>query len=353
MPLHAAFRSEGFENLAKRIEPAFRWHASILVGNGLNRAYGAPSWAEMMPKLKPRHPRRRSSPQHDFGFAKPFIAYPDYRRIPHLLTYEAFAHQRGGRRYLQHSVEQVPGKFDTGELHQRIMDLPANILTTNFDFVLEDAIGSGRPRNHQTFESRSMRRAPALFQFQQARDKTVWHVHGHIGGEILFGFRPYIKILNWVGAYIYDYDRLFDDGIGSRSPYALGVNGTPTQAHLPRSWIDLFIGTDLHIIGLTLGFEETILWWMITLRRLLTNSLQNCDVGPRVGTTTYCDVGTARQRSKFEADRERALRSFNIEIVRIVERDWESAYAEALRRIEEKVVQAARLNSPTAYKGVD
>jgi hypothetical protein len=33
-----------------------------------------------------------------------------------------------------------------------------------------------------------------------------------------------------------------------------------------QSWIDLFFITDIHIIGLTLDFVETDLWWLLTYR---------------------------------------------------------------------------------------
>ena len=33
------------------------------------------------------------------------------------------------------------------------------------------------------------------------------------------------------------------------------------------SWIDLFFISDVHIIGLNLGYEETDLWWVLNKRR--------------------------------------------------------------------------------------
>jgi len=33
-----------------------------------------------------------------------------------------------------------------------------------------------------------------------------------------------------------------------------------------QSWIDLFFTKDIHVIGLTLDFVETDLWWLLTYR---------------------------------------------------------------------------------------
>lgn len=33
------------------------------------------------------------------------------------------------------------------------------------------------------------------------------------------------------------------------------------------SWVDLFFISDIHIIGLNLGYEETDLWWVLNKRR--------------------------------------------------------------------------------------
>jgi hypothetical protein len=95
---------------------------------------------------------------------------------------------------------------------------------------------------------------------------TFWHPHGdcHNPSSINLGYEHYggqlQKMRNYVTA-IPDYKtkKIAQEPLFQRLKNKSGLKQI-------QSWIDLFFTMDIHIIGLTLDFVETDLWWLITYR---------------------------------------------------------------------------------------
>lgn len=321
--------------LEKRIEPAFRWRSSILVGNGLNRVYGAPGWAELMGSLKASRRVVNSDAQQKFVFdPQPAKIRDRHNGIPHVLTYQAFVETSGGEFKLQNKVAEAMRNLSPGNLHRQLVAIRANVLTTNFDMTLERSVADAAVYNHRTFKDQR-RGAHLLFQFQQIVNKAIWHIHGNIQEteQLVLGISAYSIHLRRIHSYLYDYEATHDDGLGSRSPYALAYNrgGTPQKPQLPRSWVDLVIGTDLHIIGLDLDFMEFHLWWLLSKKSVLAKILIRKQGGPIVGKTSFYDIIV--NEDSFNVARQNALQLFGVQVVPISAKSFADGYADALNRI--------------------
>ncbi len=74
-----------------------------------------------------------------------------------------------------------------------------------------------------------------------------------------------------------------------------------------KSWVDLFFVSDIHIIGLNLGYEETDLWWVLNKRRRIKQAESNL-IRNRI---FYYPVETVKE------DIEQLLNSFDVEVVHL------------------------------------
>jgi hypothetical protein len=254
-------------------------------------------------------------------------------KIPPVLKYQAFVERNGGELNLQNLIAAALKGLQIGDLHRQLLTIHANVLTTNFDLTLEKSVSDGPVRNHRTYENFRIG-SPLLFQFQQIDNKAIWHIHGslQVVGQMVLGISAYSAHLRRIHSYLYDFEAKFDDGLGSRSPYALSHRIDETEKpQLPRSWVDLFLGTDLHIIGLDLDFMEFHLWWLLSRKYTLAKVMRSKKYIPIVGKTIFYDI-TVHKDSYNEA-RYEALRSFGVQIVPIFVTSFYDGYNNALNRI--------------------
>jgi hypothetical protein len=88
------------------------------------------------------------------------------------------------------------------------------------------------------------------------------------------------------------------------------------------SWIDLFFSTNVHIIGLSLDYSETDLWWLLNKRaRFSADSL--------VSNKVYFYTN---QITNEKAD---LLKSFNVIVVnlQLVNGDYKKMYSTAIAKM--------------------
>lgn len=154
------------------------------------------------------------------------------------------------------------------------------ILTTNYDFNIEQALGfcAKSPHTHRTiknkvkdtyalydcFGQKIPAKKPLVFEKQEGINNayilsdhcTVWHIHGHCKRykTILLGIEDYIDSI------IYVKDQILKNGtIEFKEPWDDGFKGMNT-------WLRPFFTQPLIITGLTIGSGEIFLRWLL-LRR--------------------------------------------------------------------------------------
>lgn len=147
------------------------------------------------------------------------------------------------------------------ELHQMIISLGfSDILTTNYDEVIENSFSTKIPSNMGIVKESLY----SVFRHTIINNCKIWHLHGDINlpNSILLGYEQYSGQLQHIRNYVVS-------GTGNEyKNYKLPALMTQLKTGKVEnsSWLDLFFTKDIHIIGLTLDFVETDLWWLLTYR---------------------------------------------------------------------------------------
>lgn len=153
-----------------------------------------------------------------------------------------------------------------------ISKLPVDhFITTNYDNALFNSLGKGaldkRFREEQIY---SIRRNYVI-KTADGTTKHYWPMHGNIDSpaSIMLGFDHYCGSLAKIETYVkggYDLHGSRLESINKR--LLRGIDNV-------ISWVDLFFISNVHIIGLNLGYEETDLWRVFNKRRRIKQAEPN------------------------------------------------------------------------------
>ena len=204
---------------------------------------------------------------------------------------------------LKENIAKRLKSFETNKIYDAISKLPVtHFVTTNYDNTLFSSLGEGalnkKFREEQIY---SIRRNYVINTTNGLQ--YYWSMHGNVDSpaSIMLGFDHYCGSLAKIEQYV-------------KGGYEL--NGERVESMTKRltdglkdiiSWIDLFFVSDIHIIGLNLGYEETDLWWVLNKRRRIRQADSNL-IKNRI---YYYPVETVKE------DIEQLLNSFNVEVVHL------------------------------------
>lgn len=248
--LFAKLPVEKIKKTLPGMDAAKQMKYSLLLGNGINNVDGDNSWDQLIYKIG--------------EFCKiDFKIDTDRKKHFPLLYEEIFlctAKKYGMtelklKKFIGTQVSAIKGN----DLHEKFRSLKtADFLTTNYEFSI-----AGQPpatNNGIVQETRY-----SIFRHYLVGNKKVWHIHGDCmyPQTINLGFEHYGGQLQMIRNYVVsgtDYRK------ETNFPLVRRLDNTNFRV---ESWIDLFFKTDLHIIGLTLDYVETDLWWLLTYRARL------------------------------------------------------------------------------------
>jgi len=228
---------------------------AILVGNDINNINNNLSWSDLLIEVV-----------RDLGVS---IDLNNMQSKPFPLLYEeiyltAIKQKKIVERNLKEAIRDRVDDIQFNSIHERITQskLFEHILTTNYEYSLEYAFGA----NDSDYKNLGLvnERRYSIFRNHRINDLTFWHIHGEVDhpGSILLGYEQYSGQLQAMRNYV-------ATGISYRKKEAkllpllhrMGKRGY--QMH---SWVDLFFLTDVHIVGLSLDFAESDLWWLLNYR---------------------------------------------------------------------------------------
>lgn len=221
---------------------------SILLGNGINNLDADNSWDNLLQKLAA-----------DIGFT---IDEEKKKQFP-LLYEEIFLTGANLKRkgvsetQLKKSICDNISQIKKHPLYDVLRALPTDdIITTNYDFSIEGF----EPKKNEGIVKETLY---SVFRHYRAGNKRVWHVHGDRlhPNSVNLGFEHYSGQLQNIRNYVATGTQY----VAKKYQLPL-IKRLETGALDGSSWLDLFFTTDIHIIGLTLGFVETDLWWLLTYR---------------------------------------------------------------------------------------
>lgn len=267
--------------------------AVLLVGNDINNLSAGYSWHELLNDL--------------IGFvgAKDKIR-PLGEQFP--LFYEeiwAFAGSRGRvteakvKEYIASKVIKMP----QNDFHSKITSLPvANILTTNYEFTLEEGFSDEEASVSNVGIIQEQRYS--LFRKTENEGKSVWHIHGDAQrpSSMALGYEHYAGYLQHMRNYVADgvsYKKVSFEALTKR----LKQSGQFEHS----SWIDFFFTHDVHIVGLGLDFVEIHLWWLLTYRA-------RASIKRKIQTSNKIIYYCPKQREDKDETKLRLLRANNVEV---------------------------------------
>lgn len=275
---------------------------TLLLGNGVNRAALQKDWTQLLHELAAQF---KADELINHLSDKPLSMFIE----------ELCARSAGVFRQNEYAVKVAFAKLleqiTPIEAHQRICEPFEVILTTNYDFTIEEALVG--PLYNSAFifpESRY-----SLFRRYQAGTKQVWHVHGdsHRPDSMVLGYDQYAGSLQKIRNYVTEGVDIKKLGYRMSSPVKKGILDF-TSNRQTYSWVDHFLRDHLHIVGLGMGFTEIDLWWLLLHKRRRLH---------QTGKVFYYQAGITPYE---ETPVTSLMKSLNVEVVPVVETSYVNCY---------------------------
>ena len=283
----------------------------LLLGNGIKRAFNSDSWDDLLNSVD------RRANRYDIG------GYRCPETLKAILVTEDNVDKA-----LQSQKERL-GNLGTEKSEKQMRLLRRllgagfdEILTTNYSYELETAA-----LGHDKVNERSLRRMQGhtdevsrcetslmlhtynAFEFG-GREQRIWHVHGEAR-------KPDSMIL---GAYYYG-------NLLGKMTELNKKRGSYSQLRKIRSWTDAFILGDVYILGFSMGFAESDMWWLLNRKKR---------EGANVGKTYFYELKSKDGINRAKMD---LLELMNVAIIykAVQGNDWKSVYEWAVGDIEKRL----------------
>ena len=222
----------------------------LLIGNGINQVSdGGASWTTLLNKLAGEP---KTEHEEAVRKAKPFT-----------LWFEELS-SRSRKKNLKESVATALSKgLRPNSIHAEIMTLEyENIITTNYDYNLENARGDVWRQNMAAPENYY-----SLFRRHSFKSNHIWHIHGELNNvrSIMLGHEQY-------SGYIHKIRNFLTSGVPTESkardktPYLSKFSGKDTKKKGDiENWVDIFLENEVHVVGFGLDYTENHLWNLIKI----------------------------------------------------------------------------------------
>jgi hypothetical protein len=223
----------------------------LLLGNGINNIGKMYSWEDLIKDLIKFVGLKDLDSSN-----KPFPLFYEEIFLSNLKNNKISEEKLKG--FISEKVKNI----EPTDLHKKIASWGfSDIITTNYDYTVENALGftSSKLSNNGIVKENLY----SVFRHTQVDGAKIWHIHGEVNvpRTILLGFEQYSGQLQQIRNYV---------ATGTGSSYK--IQFPPLVSKLKNgkidnsSWLDLFFTQDIHIVGLTLDFVESDLWWLFTYR---------------------------------------------------------------------------------------
>lgn len=295
---------------------------TLLFGNGVNLlSENALDWIQLLEELK-------KSKKFDNG------------HLPNTMIYEKVLLDRvlNGKnasnileKSIKEEIAKKMSKMESNPFYNKLFQLYFdNYLTTNYDYSFINGITSQKisTKNNSAEEIYSIRRNTSI-NIQEKEVCKIWNIHGEINKSpsIMLGLDHYCGTIGKLDGYLKGTYEFTQNKKKIRVQSIL--NKLREKKFDQYSWIELFFNSDIHIIGLSLDFSETDLWWILNKRaRMMTGKNKKLIKNKIYFYTDHL----------VSEDKEKLLLAFNVEVIkdRVIGNDWLEHYYRLLTIIKEK-----------------
>ena len=226
----------------------------LFVGNGINRAFGHQSWENLIRGILESNLNN--------------LMYEDIKDMPSNMQVIVASNNNVQEEIKKISSCMIKDKINNSELDflREILRLPVyNIVTTNYTFEFEQALGVSPSRNlyyncrRQNNENAGEFEKVHLYRYYQPDDceHKIWHIHGDVTKptSIILGHYYYGKLVRAIQNYITSFMSIY------HKCQKIGV------VYKPNSWIDTFLVDDVYMIGFGMDLCEFDIWWLAECKR--------------------------------------------------------------------------------------
>ena len=285
---------------------------TVFFGNGLNRiSDNAVSWNDLLNNIKN---------ENQF----------DHQDLPNTMVYELIflekhkpeVSEKSDELQLKQLIADAMKSQGSNEIFELLAEMPfTDYITTNYDYAFEQAIDCS-PQKLSTEDIYSLRRKRSYKT--ACGEKLLWNIHGEIDHpkSIMLGLDHYCGSVSKLDSYV-------------KGMYLHKVSGNTVTVNSMReklasneycqtSWVDLFFSGDVHILGFSLDYSETDIWWLLNKRaRFYVDGLVNNKV-------YFYDS------KDIPLEKKELLEYFNVEVVEfdVVEDDYKGMYHSILEHIK-------------------
>lgn len=288
--------------------------ATILYGNGLNLiSQPQKTWTKLLKELFDKY-GNDLIPDH-----KPYpMVYEELFLRNELLKLE-------DEKEVKSEVVKFVKQNKINEFYKMLSEFGLqNYLTTNYDFTLEEQF----KKDGYAWKYNGKETKYSIFTYMEIEgtNTKVWHIHGNAIKEntIQLGFDQYCAATRKVIAYTIG-ELEFENQKINRI-----TNKLKKDQYDTLSWIELFFTTDIHIIGLSMDYSETDLWWLLERRaRYIKGKSVNSN------NIYYYDILSQDSKSK-----EQLLTAFGVEYLPFKnenKEDWRDVYKTIFEKLKTNI----------------
>ncbi len=227
----------------------------LLIGNDINNVSNTTSWENLLNKI--------------IEFSGNDIEITQDKSKPFPLLYEEIylrAKQKSNNmdelKFKEH-IANIVSNIEPNVIHNELLKLDCqDFITTNYDYVLQKSLLKGKSTKNIQNVGIIKESKYSVFRHNVLNDKNFWHIHGEINvpNSITLGFEHY-------GGQLQQFRNYTVTGTSYKSKEIETLyNQLKNNSLKYHSWIDYFFKDEIHIIGLRLGYEESDLWWLLTIR---------------------------------------------------------------------------------------
>lgn len=283
---------------------------TVLFGNGINRlSHNAVSWNDLLDKIKGTNTFSNGELPNTMVYERIFMEQHVEKKS-----------QKADELKIKDSIAEAMLSQGSNEIFELLATLDIdNYLTTNYDYAFEKALNV-LPEKLSTEDIYSLRRKRKYIT--NNGEKYLWNIHGEIeqAKSIMLGLDHYCGSVSKIDSYVKGTYKHKVDGknINVESMFTK----LKSELYCFTSWVDLFFSSNVHIIGFSLDYSETDIWWLLNKRaRFAADGLVNNKI------YFYAE--------SMDDEKRGLLKSFNVEviIISVLNKDYKAMYKSVIGSI--------------------
>lgn len=295
---------------------------TLLFGNGLNQlTTGLISWKDLLDKIKKKNKFDDLQLPNTMIYERILLERPK-------LADGIFAVEGNIKSEIAEQMQNIP----TNDYYEMVYNLGfKNYLTTNYDYSLNKKLKELGlfSKNNSTEDIYSIRRNTSILDNAEKEVCKIWNIHGEVDRppSIMLGLDHYCGSIGKLDAYLkgtYEFQE-------NKNPVRVNsiTDKIKRREYDKHSWVELFFNTDIHILGLSLEYSETDLWWILNKRARIMNDKK---------TSVHISNQIFYYSTSIEPEKEGVLNSFNVKVVKTENPNpktfnWKNYYRDTIEKI--------------------